>query len=72
MPPSRPKPLSLNPPKGLAASKRLLAEVPGMDVDEAFAWTQQLSSELFRSDEAREGMAAFLEKRPPNWVVRTV
>jgi methylglutaconyl-CoA hydratase len=54
-------------PGALAASKRLLAEVPAMAVDDAFAWTQQLSSELFRSDEAREGMAAFLEKRRPPW-----
>ena len=26
------------------------------------------SAELFVSDEAREGMLAFLQKRPPNWV----
>lgn len=55
-------------PNAIAASKRLLAEVPGMDVDEAFAWTQQLSAELFRSDEARAGMGAYLEKRPAPWV----
>jgi methylglutaconyl-CoA hydratase len=55
-------------PGALAASKRLLAEVPGMPVDEAFAWTQQLSAELFRSDEARAGMGAYLEKRPAPWV----
>jgi methylglutaconyl-CoA hydratase len=54
-------------PGALAAAKRLLAEVPSMAPTEAFAWTQQLSSQLFRSDEAREGMAAFLEKRPPRW-----
>lgn len=55
-------------PGAIAASKRLLAEVPGMAVDEAFAWTQQLSAELFRSDEARAGMGAYLEKRPAPWV----
>jgi len=56
-------------PGALAASKRLLAEVPGMPVDEAFAWTGALSAELFASDEAREGMRAYLERRPAPWVV---
>jgi methylglutaconyl-CoA hydratase len=55
-------------PNAIAASKRLLAEVPGMAVDEAFAWTQQFSAELFTSDEAKEGMGAYLAKRPAPWV----
>ena len=55
-------------PGALAASKRLLAEVPGMPVDEAFSWTGALSAELFASDEARAGMRAYLEKRPAPWV----
>jgi methylglutaconyl-CoA hydratase len=55
-------------PSALAASKRLLADVPGMPVDEAFAWTGALSAELFAGDEARAGMRAYLEKRPAPWV----
>lgn len=55
-------------PNAIAASKRLLAQVPSMPVEEAFAWTQHLSAELFRSDEARDGMGAYLEKRPAPWV----
>lgn len=58
-------------PNAIAASKRLLAEVPGMAVDDAFAWTQRFSAELFTSDEAKEGMGAFLAKRPAAWVPRT-
>lgn len=54
-------------PEALAAAKRLLAEVPAMPVDEAFAWTGELSARLFQSDEAREGMTAYLEKRRPSW-----
>ena len=56
-------------PGALAATKKLLNRVPTMPVEEAFAWTSELSSDLFRSDEAREGMQAFLEKRSPNWNV---
>jgi hypothetical protein len=38
-------------------------------VDEAFAWTGALSAELFAGDEARQGMRAYLEKRPAPWAV---
>ncbi|MEE2697912.1 MAG: enoyl-CoA hydratase-related protein [Actinomycetota bacterium] len=54
-------------PGALAAAKQLLTQVPGMPVDEAFAWTGELSASLFRSDEAKAGMRAFLDKRPPPW-----
>jgi methylglutaconyl-CoA hydratase len=54
-------------PGAIAAAKRLLAEVPGSPVDEAFRWTGELSAQLFATDEAREGMRAFLEKRPAAW-----
>jgi methylglutaconyl-CoA hydratase len=54
-------------PGAIAAAKRLLAEVPGTPVDEAFRWTGELSGRLFATDEAREGMSAFLEKRPAAW-----
>jgi methylglutaconyl-CoA hydratase len=55
-------------PHALAAAKQLTAVVPSMGVDEAFAWTTRLSADLFASDEAHEGMAAFLEKRSASWV----
>ena len=54
-------------PQGLAASKALTtaAVLEGFDRDaERLA---EESARLFVSDEAREGMLAFLEKRPPNW-----
>jgi enoyl-CoA hydratase len=55
-------------PQGLAASKALTtaAILEGFD-RHAEELTQQ-SAALFGSDEAREGMLAFLEKRPPRWV----
>ena len=54
-------------PQGLAASKALTtaAVLEGFDRD-AQRLTEE-SARLFVSDEAREGMLAFLQKRPPSW-----
>ncbi|MGE3620837.1 MAG: enoyl-CoA hydratase-related protein [Acidimicrobiia bacterium] len=57
-------------PGALAEAKRLLAEVPAMGRDAAFAWTSELSARMFASPEAAEGMAAYLDKRPPAWAPR--
>ncbi len=54
-------------PQALGAAKRLVYEVPRMEQKEAFAWTSRLSADLFKSEEAAEGMAAFLGKRRPAW-----
>ncbi len=55
-------------PQGLAASKALTtaAILDGFD-REAERLTEE-SARLFVSEEAREGMLAFLQKRPPSWV----
>jgi enoyl-CoA hydratase len=54
-------------PQGLAASKALTTAPILAAVDRhAEALTRQ-SAELFVSDEAREGMLAFLQKRSPSW-----
>ena len=55
-------------PGALAATKQLLAEVPRMPEEEAFAWTGALTASLFAGEEAREGITAYLEKRPATWV----
>lgn len=59
--------LLLGGPEALANTKALLRRVPALPRDDAFAWTAQLSASLFSSDEAREGMTAFLGKRRPSW-----
>ena len=55
-------------PTALAETKELLRLVPRMDTDDAFRYASEVSSRLFASDTAREGMSAFLEKRPAVWV----
>jgi enoyl-CoA hydratase len=54
-------------PQGLAASKALTTArlLEGFDRD-ADRLAEE-SARLFVSDEAREGMLAFLQKRPPEW-----
>jgi enoyl-CoA hydratase len=54
-------------PQGLTEAKRLLARTVLREFDERGDEMQQLSARLFASDEAREGMTAFLQKRPPRW-----
>ena len=54
-------------PEALAAAKDLVQRIPAMDPDEAFPWAAARSAELFAGDEAAEGMAAFLARRPPAW-----
>jgi enoyl-CoA hydratase len=60
--------LRLCSPQGLAEAKRLLARTVLEQFDERGEQMQQLSARLFASGEAREGMLAFLQKRPPSWV----
>ncbi len=55
-------------PIALAAAKRLVREVPGQDQSHAFEWTAKLSAELFGSAEAKEGIAAFKERRAADWI----
>lgn len=55
-------------PGAMAATKQVLNRVPQMGYDDASAWTAELSARLFKSDEGREGMAAYLGKRDAAWV----
>ncbi|MFN8072060.1 MAG: enoyl-CoA hydratase family protein [Mycobacterium sp.] len=54
-------------PQGLAASKALTTESVLAGFDRDAARLAEESARLFVSEEAREGMLAFLEKRPPRW-----
>jgi methylglutaconyl-CoA hydratase len=54
-------------PTALGQAKQLVYEIPALPADEAYRITAARSAALFSSDEAAEGMAAFLEKRRPSW-----
>jgi methylglutaconyl-CoA hydratase len=54
-------------PGALTNSKRLLEELWSTTVREDIERTLQHHMTARESDEAREGIAAFNEKRPPNW-----
>ncbi len=57
-----------NAPLAVAASKKLV-RAAGMGIDEDSLWEMQtpLMQKVFSSNDAKEGPAAFAEKRAPNW-----
>jgi methylglutaconyl-CoA hydratase len=55
-------------PIAIAAAKQLVRTVSRLPSDEAFAYAEKKIAALFKSDEAAEGMAAFVQKRAPRWV----
>jgi methylglutaconyl-CoA hydratase len=55
-------------PLALAGAKRLLRRAPGEDIRADLAELSIRSAGFFRSDEGREGVTAFREKRDATWV----
>ncbi len=55
-------------PNALAASKELIRRVPTMERHDAFRWAEARSRELFHSEEAAGGIAAFRNREPAPWV----
>jgi methylglutaconyl-CoA hydratase len=56
-----------NAPAALASTKRLIEELWSSSVKEDLETALRHHMEARESAEAKEGIAAFLEKRPPNW-----
>ncbi|MGW0784741.1 enoyl-CoA hydratase family protein [Streptomyces sp. NPDC002913] len=56
-------------PQGLAASKELVTATVLRGFDQYAEDLVTRSAALFASDDAREGMTAFLERRDPSWVL---
>lgn len=54
-------------PNALKVCKELLEIVPQKQLEEVRAYTADTLAKLRKSEEAQEGMNAFLEKRQPKW-----
>jgi len=59
--------IATNGPLAVATTKRIVQEVPGWAPSEAWGRQQDLIDPVFTSEDAREGAAAFAEKRAPVW-----
>jgi methylglutaconyl-CoA hydratase len=60
--------INMGGPHAVQECKKLVRQVPTLTTEEAFIKTAEWSGALFRSEEGAEGIAAFREKRKPNWV----
>jgi enoyl-CoA hydratase len=59
--------ITANAPLAVQATKQSVWEGLGMSLRDAYRNEAQLSSAIFATEDAREGPAAFAEKRPPRW-----
>ncbi|MFC4113845.1 enoyl-CoA hydratase-related protein [Nonomuraea zeae] len=57
-------------PEAVAITKQLVREVPKVSFEEGLRRMTDLSAQRFTSEEGQEGIAAFWEKRPPEWAAR--
>jgi enoyl-CoA hydratase len=62
--------IAANGPLAVRVSRRLVLEAPTVTIDEGWARTAKAVEEILGSDDFREGIAAFLEKREPVWTGR--
>ena len=56
-------------PRAISHCKRLIYDVSNvLEFDDVHDYTAKMIADIRASEEGQEGMAAFLEKRKPNWV----
>ncbi|MBT6892189.1 MAG: enoyl-CoA hydratase [Gammaproteobacteria bacterium] len=60
--------INLGGPIAVQECKKLVRRVRELNIADGFDETGEWSKRLFQSEEGAEGMAAFREKRKPNWV----
>lgn len=57
-------------PGAVAATKQLIGQIAGKPRDEVIRLAAENFADRMVSEEAKEGVASFFEKRKPNWVVK--
>lgn len=59
--------ITANGPLAVAVSKQVMIEQEGWPIDELYKRQNAIAMPVFGSNDAREGAAAFAQKRKPNW-----
>ena len=59
--------IAANGPLAVAATKQIARSTADWTLDEAWGKQFDIAEPVFRSEDAREGAAAFAEKRAPAW-----
>jgi enoyl-CoA hydratase len=59
--------IAKNAPLGVAASKQIIRATQGSTEEELFAIQAGMYGKVFKSNDAKEGPAAFAQKRAPEW-----
>ncbi len=62
--------ITVNGPLAIRKTKESVLRGLATDMREAYKIESQIASEVFSSEDAKEGPAAFAEKRPPRWTGR--
>ena len=62
--------INLGGPNAVNECKQLVRQIEKLSVQEGFKKAAPWSQKMFSSDEGAEGMAAFRDKREPDWIQR--
>ena len=62
--------ITANAPLAVQATKESVMRGLALDLDEAYKVESKIASEIFQTEDAKEGPKAFAEKREPKWRAR--